>query len=101
MADLGAVKFVESYKLERFITDGLNSGKFGHGAVEILSEIYVLERDDVAPVVRCKACKYWKPSGAEAGNLFENMEPIGGCIYANFFRKASEFCSRGERRNDG
>ena len=51
MANLEAVKFVESYKLERFITDGLNSGKFGHGAVEILSEIYVLETPDVAPVV--------------------------------------------------
>lgn len=52
MADLEAVRFVESYKLERFITDGLNSGKFGYDAVEILSEIYVLERYDVAPVVR-------------------------------------------------
>lgn len=54
--------------------------------------------DAVDSIVRCKDCKHWKPSGAEAGNLFENMEPIGGCIYANFFRKASEFCSRGERR---
>ena len=43
-------KYVESAKLENIISDGLNSGKFGHDAVEILSEIYALESVDVAPV---------------------------------------------------
>lgn len=56
--------------------------------------------EDAVEVVRCKDCKHWKPSDAMAGNLFENMEPIGGCRYVNFCRKASDFCSYGERRND-
>lgn len=71
-------------------------------AVEGLYEATeIIDEQPTVDVVRCKECKHWKPSGAEAGNLFENMEPIGGCIYAKFFRKASEFCSRSERRNDG
>lgn len=50
-------KYVESAKLEKIISDGLNSGKFGHDAVEILSEIYALESADVAPVRHAR----WEP----------------------------------------
>lgn len=52
-------KYVESAKLENIIIDGLNYGKFGHDAVEILSEIYALESADVAPVVHGR----WKGAG--------------------------------------
>ena len=89
MDDLEAVRFVESYKLERFITDGLNSGKFGYDAVEILSEIYVLERYDVAPVVRCKDCV-----------CYEEHDGDGWCYEHDRCVKADDFCSCGERRND-
>lgn len=53
---------------------------------------------DAEPVVRCGECKYWKPSDSEAGNTFADMEPIGGCRYVNYCRRASDFCSYGERR---
>ena len=53
---------------------------------------------DVAPVVRCKECKHWKPSGSKAGNSFSDMEYIGGCEFTNYFRRESDFCSYGERK---
>ena len=53
---------------------------------------------DVAPVVRCKECKHWKPSGSKAGNSFSDMEYIGGCEFANYCRRESDFCSYGERK---
>ena len=53
---------------------------------------------DVAPVVRCKDCKHWKPSGSKAGNSFSDMEYIGGCEFTNYFRRESDFCSYGERK---
>ncbi len=43
---------------------------------------------DVAPVVRCKDCKWWK------GNC-----ESGACVQLGFaIRDADEYCSRGERR---
>ena len=63
-------RYIEAEKLENIISDGLNSGKFGHDAVEILSEIYALESADVAPVVHGKwesvytTYWKWKPDGA-------------------------------------
>lgn len=53
---------------------------------------------DVAPVVRCKECKHWKPSGSKAGNSFSDMEYIGGCEFTNYCRRESDFCSYGERK---
>lgn len=50
------------------------------------------------PVVRCKECKHWKPSGSKAGNSFSDMEYIGGCEFTNYFRRESDFCSYGERK---
>ena len=42
---------------------------------------------DVAPVVRCKDCKYYKPDEYECG-----------CDYGLPCVKADDFCSYGERR---
>lgn len=53
---------------------------------------------DVAPVVRCKECKHWKPSGSKAVNSFSDMEYIGGCEFTNYCRRESDFCSYGERK---
>lgn len=55
---------------------------------------------DAVEVVRCEDCKFWKPSGSMMGDSFDTMEPIGGCPLARFCRKASDFCSKGERRSD-
>ena len=52
---------------------------------------------DAVPVVRCRECKYWKPTGSKAGNSFSDMEYIGGCEFTNYCRRESDFCSYGER----
>ena len=53
---------------------------------------------DVAPVVRCKECKHWKPTGSKAGNSFADMEYIGGCEFTKYCRRESDFCSYGKRK---
>lgn len=53
---------------------------------------------EAEPVVRCKECKHWKPSGSKAGNSFSDMEYIGGCGFTNYCRRESDFCSYGERK---
>lgn len=53
---------------------------------------------EAEPVVRCKECKYWNPSGSKAGNSFSDMEYIGGCEFTNYCRRESDFCSYGERK---
>ena len=54
---------------------------------------------DAVEVVRCRDCKYWKPSGSKAGNSFADMEYIGGCEFTNYCRRESDFCSYGERKD--
>ena len=50
---------------------------------------------DAVPVVRCRECKHWKPSGSKAGNSFS--EYIGGCEFTKYCRRESDFCSYGEK----
>ena len=51
---------------------------------------------DAVPVVRCRDCQRWKPSGSKAGKSFSDMEYIGGCEFSKYCRRASDFCSYGE-----
>ena len=53
---------------------------------------------DAIPVVRCRDCQHWKPTGSKAGNSFSDMEYIGGCEFTNYCRRESDFCSLGERK---
>ena len=46
---------------------------------------------DAVPVVRCRECKHWKPTGSKAGC------PI---IDANVWMDDDDFCSHGERREE-
>ena len=55
---------------------------------------------DAVPVVRCRECKHWKPSGSKAGNSFSDMEYIGGCEFTKYCRRESDFCSYGNRKED-
>lgn len=55
---------------------------------------------DAVEVVRCKDCMHWKPSGSMAGNSEDDLQPIGGCIWANCCRRANDFCSYGERKDN-
>ena len=52
---------------------------------------------DAVPVVRCRECVHWKPTGSKAGNSFSDMEYIGGCEFTKYCRRESDFCSYGER----
>lgn len=51
---------------------------------------------DVAPVVRCKDCKYriYKDMGEEIGE-------IGGCALFNCAMTNDDFCSYGEKKDGG
>jgi hypothetical protein len=57
--------------------------------IEILDNIPAA---DVAPVVRCKDCKYYKPDEYESG-----CECDSGLVYV---KANDDFCSYGERRTD-
>ena len=52
---------------------------------------------DAVPVVRCRDCQHWKPSGSKAGNSISDMEYIGGCEFSKYCRRESDFCSYGEK----
>ena len=65
-----------------------------------LAEIDAAPTVDAVPVVRCRECKHWKPSGSKAGNSFSDMEYIGGCEFTKYCRRESDFCSYGEKRRD-
>lgn len=54
---------------------------------------------DAIPVVRCRDCKHWKPTGSKAGKSFSDMEYIGGCEFTKYCRRESYFCSYGERKD--
>ena len=55
---------------------------------------------DAVPVVRCRDCQHWKPTGSKAGNSFSDLEYIGGCEFAKYCRRESDFCSYGNRKED-
>lgn len=51
---------------------------------------YIASTVDAVPVVRCKACKYYKPDEYECGCDF-----AGGLPYV----KENDFCSYGKRKD--
>ena len=67
---------------------------------DCLAEIEAAQTVDAVPVVFCRECKHWKPSGSKAGNSFSDMEYIGGCEFTKYCRRESDFCSYGEKRRD-
>ena len=73
----------------------IDYGMFTLGIQQAVDEQQTI---DAVPVVRCRECKHWKPSGSKAGNSFSDMEYIGGCEFTNYYRTESDFCSYGERK---
>ena len=63
---------------------------------DCLAEIEAAQTVDAVPVVFCRECKHWKPTGSKAGNSFSDMEYIGGCEFTKYCRRESDFCSYGE-----
>ena len=72
--------------------------EFGFSREKIRELLRDIPTVDAVPVVRCRECKHWKPSGSKAGNSFSDMEYIGGCEFTNYCRRESDFCSYGERK---
>ena len=65
---------------------------------DCLAEIEAAQTVDAVPVVRCRECQHWKPTGSKGGNSFSDMEYIGGCEFTKYCRRESDFCSYGERK---
>ena len=63
-----------------------------------LNDIELLPAPDFEPLVRCRECVHWKPTGSKAGNSFSDMEYIGGCEFSKYCRRESDFCSYGKRK---
>lgn len=67
-------------------------------ALVVGRKVMNLPAADVVPIVRCRECEHWKSSGSKAGNAFEDMEFIGGCEFTQYYRRESDFCSWGKRK---
>lgn len=54
---------------------------------------------DAIPVVRCRDCAEWKPSGSRAARkLGDPLERLGGCEIMCIGHLESDFCSFGKRK---
>lgn len=83
-------------------TDDFGGVDYGFGMKNIKELINAIPAADVAPVVRCKDCKYYKEGRVLAPNKFcfrLNHPTEPGKIGYNF--ADNDFCSRGVRRNEG
>ena len=70
---------------------GGESGIYADAYNDLAEDFYRIPAADVAPVVRCRECKYYKPDEFECGCDF-----AGGLPYV----KADNFCSYGERKEE-
>ena len=58
-------------------------------------------------IIRCKNCKHWIPYDWmfsevwQSKNMADYPEDDIGCNWCDMAMKANDFCSRGERREDG
>ena len=88
-------EYIEREAVEKFIMDGLNNSdvyeRFGHDAIKIITEVHYMPAADVAPVVRCKDCKYWQDNN--------DGYPHEECRWGHGETPdANDFCSYGERK---
>lgn len=82
-------------------TESIELGGSAPGVCRFLEALdMAVKALDAVPVVRCRDCQHWKPSGSKAGNSFSDMEYIGGCEFTNYCRRESDFCSYGNRKED-
>ena len=91
-------KLLETYK--KWIPQLLSKEDEGdrRGVETCIMVLEDMQTVDAVPVVRCRDCQHWKPTGSKAGNSFSDMEYIGGCEFTNYCRRESDFCSYGERK---
>lgn len=82
---------------EAIIDFGFEWDDIGPSRGEVVEFLRKQPAIDAVPVVRCRECVYWKPTGSKAGNSFSDMEYIGGCEFTKYCRYESDFCNYGER----
>ena len=89
-------------KLIELLDDALLSVNWdSHDYPDTDSAADILIANGVTIPVRCKDCKYWKPGDSKGGNSIEDLQVIGGCKWTNFCRRERDFCSFGERKDNG
>ena len=86
-------RLVDANKLIDFIDVGhlRQPGELCWSELDVSNLLLNAPTVDAVPVVRCRECKHWKPSGSKAGNSFSDMEYIGGCEFANYYCRESDF----------
>jgi ABC-type ATPase with predicted acetyltransferase domain len=99
MANEKQLIYVEPIK--KFIVDRLNSKNameaFGYDAIEILEQIEFAHTVDAVEVVRCNDCKHFVQ-----GEIYDPCECMKWTVkWGVAYVKPDDFCSYGERRNDG
>lgn len=54
---------------------------------------YAKRFENIVEVVRCKDCKFWHAEGQYCDKF--------GVLWDEFYTSPNDYCSRGERREDG
>lgn len=91
-------------KMTELVADILNYLPWGEISPKTAQEVadHLLD-NDVVPVVRCKDCRWFDKTGFEEYNAPEEdlSLHIGWCKSWRKGTQACDFCSYGERKDDG
>lgn len=75
------------------ISDGMKTLDPVDDIVCLCKSVDLIPSADVAPVVRCRECKYWK--------AYDRIIEIGICKKTRGEYGENDFCSYGERKGQG
>ena len=88
--------------------DALNEVVKDHSITDFDAIASILDLPSAQPeIIRCKDCKHWIPYDWmfsevwQSKNIADYPEDEIGCNFCDVAMKANDFCSRGERKNDG
>lgn len=83
------------YAIAFFTGDYANISEFA----KVSHIINIAPTVDAVPVIRCRECENWKPTGSRAArNIEDPLEQLGGCEIMCIGRLESDFCSCGKRK---
>ena len=88
--------------------DALNEVVKDHSITDFDAIASILDLPSAQPeIIRCNDCKHWIPYDWmfsevwQSKNIADYPEDEIGCNFCDVAMKANDFCSRGERKNDG
>jgi hypothetical protein len=88
--------------------DALNEVVKDHSITDFDAIASILDLPSAQPeIIRCKDCKHWIPYDWmfsevwQSKNIADYPEDEIGCNFCDVAMKANDFCSRGERRENG